>query len=126
MTIEMKGPTRRVVLSDVTRILAAILRDLIGRQPDLVYVGSVALPELATELPVIRPDVVVLAPPRSERAREAREELHRAGRDLTIVEIRPRDDRAVVWGPASGVKQFELSTAGILAALRRARLDNSE
>lgn len=116
-------PTRRVVLSDMTRILAAIVRDLVGRQPDLVYVGSVALPELPAVLPSIRPDVVVLAPPRSEQARAARDELRRAARDLTVVEIRPRDDRAVVWHPGSGPEHIALSASGILAALRGLRSD---
>lgn len=114
-------PTRRVVLSDMTRILAAILRDLVGREPDLVYVGSVALPELPEALPSIRPDVVVLAPPRSDRARAARDELRHAAPDLTVVEIRPRDDRAIVWRPGSGPEHIALSTSGIIAALRGAR-----
>lgn len=113
--------TRRVVLSDMTWILAAIVRDLVGREPDLEYVGSVALPELSTALPGIRPDVVVLAPPRSDRARRARDELRRAVPELTVVEIRPRDDRAVVWRPGSGPEHIALSTNGILAALRGGR-----
>lgn len=122
MTTDEVKPARRVVLSDMTRILAAILRDLVGREPDLVYVGSIALPELPTVLPSIRPDVVVLAPPRSERARVARDELRHAARDLTVVEIRPRDDRAVVWHPGSGgPEHIALSTNGILAALRGVR-----
>ncbi len=110
-----------MVLSDMTRILAAILRDLVGREPDLAYVGSIALPELPAALSGIRPDVVVLAPPRSERARAAREELRRAAPDLTLVEIRPRDDRAVVWRPGSGPEHIALSASGVVAALRGVR-----
>ena len=83
---------RRVVLSDMTRILAEIVRDLVGREPDLEYVGSVALPDLAAALPSIRPDVVVLAGPRSDQARAAREELRHAAPGVTLVEIRPRDE----------------------------------
>lgn len=111
----------RVVLSDMTRILAEILRDLVGREPDLAYVGSVALPELSTALPHIRPDVVVLAPPRSDRARAARDDLRHAAPDLTLVEIRPRDDRAVIWRPGMAPQHIALSASGILAALRGAR-----
>lgn len=110
--------TRRVVLSDMTRILGAIVRELIGREPELAYVGSVALAELPAVLPSIRPDVVVLAHPRSERARQARDELRRAAPDLTVVEIRPRDDRAIVWRPGSHPEHIALSTSGILHALR--------
>ena len=114
-------PARRVVLSDMTRILAAIVRDLVGRETDLLYVGSVALPELPAALPSIRPDVVVIAPPRTDRARAARDELRQAAADLTVVEIRPRDDRAVVWHPGSGPEHIALSASGILAALRGVR-----
>jgi hypothetical protein len=122
MSTETWGrPARRVVLSDMTRILAAIVRDLVGREPDLAYVGSVALAELPAVLPSIRPDVVVLAPPRSDRARAARVELRQAARDLTVVEIRPRDDRAVVWRPGSGPEHIALSASGIVAALRGVR-----
>lgn len=121
MTTEHAEPARRVVLSDMTRILAAIVGDLVGRQADLVHVGNVALPELPAAIAGLRPDVVVLAPPRSDRARAAREELRRAAPDVTVVEIRPRDDRAVVWRPSSGPEQIELSAGGIVAALRGAR-----
>lgn len=112
---------RRVVLSDMTRILAAIIRDLVGREPDLVFVGNVALPDLPTALPGIRPDVVVLAPPRSDRARAARDEIRRSAPELTVVEIRPRDDRAIVWHPGSAPRHIALSATGILAALRGER-----
>lgn len=107
----------------MTRILAEIVRDLVGREPELAYVGSVALPELATALPQIRPDVVVLAPPRSDRARAARDELRHAAPHLTVVEIRPRDDRAVVWRPGAGPEHIALSASGILAVLRGGRLE---
>lgn len=113
-----RDPKRRVVLSDMSRILAAIVRDLIGRQPDLVWVGHVALAELRTALPSLRPDVLVLAAPRSDRQRAAREELRKSAPDLTVVELRPRDDRAVLWRPRSGPEQVELSTSGIVDALR--------
>ncbi|MEX2045973.1 MAG: hypothetical protein WEE03_02335 [Chloroflexota bacterium] len=93
---------RRVVLSDMSRILSAILRDLVGRQPDLVWVGHVAGAELTTTLPSVRPDVLVLAAPRSDRDCAAREEFRRSAPDLTVVELRPRDDRAVLWRPRSG------------------------
>jgi hypothetical protein len=111
-------PARRVVLSGMTRILAAILRDIVGREPDLVYVGSVDLHELTTAIPSIRPDVVVVVPPRSDGARAAREVLRDAAPDLTVVEIRPRDDRAVIWRPGSGPEHIALSASGILTALR--------
>ena len=109
---------RRVVLSDMTRILAEIVRDLVGREPDLEYVGSVALPDLAAALPSIRPDVVVLAGPRSDQARAAREELRHAAPGVTLVEIRPRDDHAIVWRPGSHPQPIALSASGIVAALR--------
>ncbi len=121
MTREEDRPARRVVLSDMTRILAAIVRDLVGREPDLAYVGSVALPELATALPRIRPDVVVLAPPRSDQARAARDDLRQAAPGLTLVEIRPRDDRAIVWRPGSAPEPIALSAGGIVGALRGVR-----
>lgn len=113
-----RDPKRRVVLSDMTRLLAAIVREVIGREPDLVYVGNVALTELPTALPSLRPDVLVLAAPRSDRARAAREELRRGAPDLTVVEIRPRDDRAVVWRPRSRPQHVDLSMRGIVEALR--------
>ena len=112
---------RRVVLGGMTQILAAIVRDLVGREADLEYVCSLTLPELPLALPSIRPDVVVLAPSRPERVRAAHEELRQAAPGVTVVEIRPRDDRAVVWRPGSGPEHIALSASGILAALRGVR-----
>lgn len=111
------APTRRVVLSDMSRILSAILRDLVGRQPELVLVGKVAFAELATALPSLQPDVVVLAPPRSEQDRAARAALRAGAPDLTLVEIRPREDRAVVWRPRSLPQRIDLTASGIVQAL---------
>lgn len=113
-----RGPKRRVVLSNMTRILAAIVGDLVRREPDLMCVGILALPDLPTAFARLRPDVVVLAPARSDPAREARDELRRKHPDLTVVELRPRDDRAVVWRPGSAPEHVDLSAGGIVAVLR--------
>jgi hypothetical protein len=119
MTTGIEGRSaRRVVLTNMTRILAAIMRNLVGREADLVYAGDVALAELPTVLPTLRPDVVVLSPPRSERARAARDELRTVAFDLTVVELRPRDDRAVIWRPGFGPEHIALTSSGIVAALR--------
>lgn len=114
------SPKRRIVFSNMTRLLAAIVCEIVGRQPDLTCVGTVALPDLPLAISSLRPDVVVLAQPRSDRAREARDQL-RSAPDLTVVELRPRDDRAVVWRPGSAPEQVELTAGGIVAALHEKR-----
>lgn len=113
-------PKKRVVLANVSRVLAAIVSSVVDRQPDMAVVGTVQLGD-ADAIDALRPDAVILAPSRLDPDDSARDALRREHPDLTLLELRVRDDRAVLWCPSVGPALVtELSAAAIVGAVRDA------
>ncbi len=108
---------KRVVLANMPRVLAAIVTSLVDRQPDMSVVGTVKLGDLAS-VAALRPEAVILTSSRLDPSHAAREGLRRAHPTLTLLELRVRDDRAVLWTSSAGPAVMELSAAAIVGAVR--------
>ncbi len=109
---------KRVVLANLPRMLASIVTDLVDRQPDMAVVGSVKLADVAIVVSCLRAEAVILTPSRADPEHRAREQLRRNYPGLTVLELRVRDDHAVVWAPSQGPEVVDLSASGIVAAIR--------
>lgn len=119
MTSEEREPAKtRVVLANMPRILATIVRDLVDRQPDMGVVATVRLADVVSAARSLHPEAVILTPSRADPAHATREALRRERPDLAILELRFRDGRAVLWAPPREPVAVELSAAGVVAALR--------
>lgn len=109
---------KKVVLANLPRMLGAIVTNLIDRQPDMSVVGSVKLGEVKSVASCLRAEAVVLTPSRLDPAHTVREDLRRSNPELVVLELRVRDDRAVLWSPGAEPAQIKLTAAGIVGALR--------
>lgn len=110
-------PKKRVVLANMPRMLADIVASLVDRQPDMSVVGTVKLGDLGA-IEALRPEAVILTPSRLDPAHTARDSIRRAHPALTLLELRVRDDRAVLWSSSAGPAVMELSAAAIVGAVR--------
>lgn len=112
----------RVVLANMPQILKLILRDLVNRQPDMAIVGEVRMPGRlsSTALSAAAEAVILtLSPPSvGQPVCRALRERHPA---ITLLGVDARSGRAAVWYPGEAPRPIELSTVGILTALRDSR-----
>lgn len=113
---------KRVVLANMPQMLAAIVASLIDRQPDMSVVGEIVPGDLSA-VAALRPEAVILAPSRHDPQHRVREGLRRTHPGLTLLELRPRDDRAVVWSSSAGPAVLELTAAAIVGAVRGGTVD---
>ena len=109
---------KRIVLANLPRMLATIVTSLIDRQPDMSVVGSVKLGDVTSVASCVRAEAVVLTPSRLDPTHATREALRRSNPGLVVLELRVRDDRAVLWSPGAEPAHVDLTAAAIVGALR--------
>lgn len=107
----------RVLLANLPRILAQILRDLVSRQPDMAIVGEVrTLAEVPAAVASLQAEAVIVAASERDLVRSA--VLRDRDPALTFLCLAPAGDRAVLCSPHAPPRPFELSASGVLGALR--------
>lgn len=108
----------RVLLANLPRILAQILRDLVSRQPDMAIVGEVrALAEVPAAVASLQAEAVIVAASERDLVRSVAV-LRDRDPALTFLCLAPAGDRAVLCSPHAPPRPFELSASGVLGALR--------
>ncbi len=109
----------RVVLVNMPRILGHVMRDLVGRQPDMAVVGEVrSLAELPPAIASLRSQAVILTLSPPVTGRSVCSALRKQHPALTLLGLLPRCDRIVVWSTTAPPQHIEMTAFGILVALR--------
>ena len=109
----------RVVLVNMPRILGHVMRDLVGRQPDMAVVGEVrSLAKLPPAIASLRAEAVILTLSPPGVGRSVCGALRKHHPALTLLGLVPSCDQVIVWPTTAPPQHIEMTASGILVALR--------
>ena len=113
----------KVLLAIRPRMLSAVVRHLVERQPDMAVMSGASDPiELGSAIRATEAEVVILTPADADREPEVCRHLWAQSPQLTILTLSATGDTALVYASGAPQKRLDdVSEASLLSAIRECR-----
>lgn len=113
----------KVLLAIRPRMLSAVVRHIVERQPDMAVVSEASDPiELGAAIRATEAEVVILTPAEADREPEVCRHVWAQSPHLKILTLSATGDTALVYASGSPQKRLDdVSAAALLSAIRACR-----